>query len=209
MKKFFVAAIALIASAVSVNAADLEWRVQAGLDLSKIKQEMPNNNYESDMKPGFNVGVRADYPINNGMYVQAGALVELKGGKFPGSSYSSYGVKTEDVKANALYLTIPIHFGYRYDFNENIGVFGDLGPYFGIGLAGKYKQGDNKYDYFTSDGDRRRFDLGAGLRVGPEFKKKYSVALGADWGIFNTEKDGNDDFKVRNFTFSVSLGYKF
>ena len=79
----------------------------------------------------------------------------------------------------------------------------------------------------------KRFDVGLGLRVGVEFKKKYSLSVSYDWGLLNSLKKGNGDiedfedfvdyedyedyvdfdtsslFNMKHANLMISLGYKF
>ena len=61
--------------------------------------------------------------------------------------------------------------------------------------------------------------MGAGLRVGVEFKKKYSLSIGYDWGFIDSyiddEEEMDDDYVIdltpsmKNTNLTISLGYKF
>lgn len=215
MKKAIITAISLGAAIFSLSAQDMEWNVQAGLNLSSYEstetvtvagKSSSGPTTESDKKAGFNVGILGKKPISNGMYVNSGLLFEQKGGKIK-REYS-------ELKETIYYVTIPLHFGYRYEFNENIAAFADFGPYFSVGVAGKTKFEDTKVDVFGDDGYRKRFDMGLGLRLGPEFMNKYTFSLGFDWGLFNSGKKEERKYtkieqEIKNFTFSLNLGYKF
>ena len=82
-----------------------------------------------DSKIGFHAGVKAEVglpQISEGVYLDMGALLTLKGAKIDGGSAAS-------IKFNPYYLEIPVHIGYKYAVNENFAIFGNAGPYLAIG----------------------------------------------------------------------------
>ncbi|MBR6376008.1 MAG: PorT family protein [Alloprevotella sp.] len=220
MKKIFLTLLVAVAS-VGASAQGVKWEGQIGMNLSKF------TTLES--KVGFNVGVRAKLELPklaNGVYANAGALLSFKGGKIGNDELG--------VTSSANYIEIPIHAGFQYDINDKFRVFGEFGPYFAIGLFGntEYKMnldvrdlvGDDYYDAAIAAGydpseekkdeshstfdEISRFDFGLGFRVGAEFKKKYIVSLGYDFGLLDLNKEKSlITTKSRNFW--IGLGYRF
>ena len=81
-------------------------------------------------------GVKAEVglpQISEGVYLDMGALLTLKGAKIDGGSAAS-------IKFNPYYLEIPVHIGYKYAVNENFAIFGNAGPYLAIGFLAKPRQ---------------------------------------------------------------------
>ena len=169
----------------------------------------------------------------NGVYANAGAIITLKGSK---QDYGDLGKST----TNAYYLEIPIHIGYKHYVNENLSIYGEVGPYIAFGIGGKLEETeteiDGDYDYDSGytltnsqskskldtfgDGGLKRFDIGAGLRVGVELKNKYTFSLGYDWGFVDIYKDSGLESGIeedvidltpsaKNSNLTISLGYKF
>ena len=219
MKKIFLTLLVAVAS-VGASAQGVKWEGQIGMNLSKF------TTLES--KVGFNVGVRAklEFPkLANGVYANAGALLSFKGGKIGNDELG--------VTSSANYIEIPIHAGFQYDINDKFRVFGEFGPYFAIGLFGNTEgkmdldardfvdadyidaaiaagyDPELKYDESHSTFDEiSRFDFGLGFRVGAEFKKKYIVSLGYDFGLLDLNKEKSlITTKSRNFW--IGLGYRF
>ncbi|WP_294611931.1 porin family protein [uncultured Bacteroides sp.] len=201
MKKI-LALIAILAIGFgSVNAQDnLRWGVTLGLNSSNFS----NDAFSS--KVGFHAGAKAEVglpQIAEGVYLDLGALLSLKGAK---ANFVSY-----DIKYNPCYLEIPVHMGYKYAVNENFSVFGNAGPYLAIGLFGKVKTdgidlSDTSDNVFDEDGGgMKRFDLGIGLKFGVEFCKKYQIAFGYDWGLI----DNADHIDNKNRNMMISLSYMF
>lgn len=180
-KKLILCALALfIAWGVSAQ-KPVRYGVMAGMNVSSIT--------DLDSKIGFHAGAKAEIglpQVTNGLYLDAGALLSLKG------------AKNGDVKFHAYYLEVPVHLGYKYELNDDFALFGNAGPYIGIGLFGK--TGDIKT---FSDALLKRFDFGLGLKAGFELKKKYQVAVGYDFGLLNVAQ-GDGDAKNGNFMFSLA-----
>ena len=236
MKKFLlIACMALLgvysASAQNETFKNLQWEAVVGLNSSDIGG-MGN-------KIGFHLGAKAEMAlpsIAEGIYANAGAFISLKGCK---QDYGDLG----NGKTNAYYLEIPIHIGSKHYVNENLSIYGEVGPYIAYGIGGKMKSTyidgydyDYDYDYgygydydydiesSTSkidtfgDGGLKRFDIGAGIRVGVELKNKYTFSLGYDWGFVDIYKKSDLDFEeegvidltpsAKNSNLTISIGYK-
>ncbi|MCQ2191340.1 MAG: PorT family protein [Paludibacteraceae bacterium] len=235
MKKNLLSLALLFASMSSFEVIaqnDLSWQVQAGLNVAKQRNDL----MDAGSRAGFNVGVRAELPIANGIYGNTGLILDQKGYKMDLGG-------GDETRLNLLYLTLPIHAGYRHEINNDISLFGDFGPYLAFGIAGKskdkYDGKTEKYDAFGDEGEYKRFDFGLGFRVGAEYQKKYGISCGFDWGLINVAKTESssdydydyDDYnyyggynggynssydddlgdlaKIKNFCFSLSLSYKF
>lgn len=189
--------ICMSAQPMMAQSASVE--VEAGLNLSSMS--------ELDSKIGFHAGVRVGKELPtlfNGAYINGAALLTLKGAE------KDFG-DILDVEFNAYYLEIPVHFGYKYAFNENVSAFGEFGPYFSFGLFGKAKaksMGDEaKVDTFSDDGGVKRFDFGLGFRLGIELNNRVPISVGYDFGLINVAKDADESVKNSNLT--LSIGYKF
>jgi hypothetical protein len=203
-----------------------------GMNVSKLQ------NHEYNAKVGATMGIRADYMLPNahGTYLTAGVDWTMKGGKL---SYSEM-VGTTNVDATAKYalhyFEVPIRVGFRYNASDELGLYGEVGPYFAVGVGGKHKvkldmDGDaanqiedaGTYKAFRNYGypDKtfQRWDAGIGFRVGAEYNEHYNLMLGCDWGLADIYRNSlRDDFydntgtslpKVHNFNFSITLGYRF
>ncbi len=135
------------------------------------------------------------------------------------------------------YISVPIHVGYRHYLSDDWSVFGEAGPYFAVGVCGKnkfvadqegsaakaaewsYKTFDKNTGNDNASGGFQRFDCGIGFRVGGEYLDHYSLNLGFDWGLTDMLRgDYRDAFfdvnkysadKLKNFCFSLTLGYRF
>lgn len=215
MKKLFlVLCVALIGMGSAFAQSNLSWEGQIGMNVAK------QSGYDSRI--GYHLGARAKLELpslTNGLYANAGAFLTLKGTSFDMGELGS-------TKTNLNYLEIPIHLGYQYAINDNFSVFGEFGPYFAIGLFGKTKVNESDWDdnynlvstsysYNTFD-EFKRFDFGLGFRFGVEFKQKYTLSIGYDFGLVNVwkEADPSDEEvdltgKIKNKNLTIGVGYKF
>ena len=206
---------------VSVMILGLNGMAQNNVNLEGIVGMNVSKMDFYDSKVGFHIGVRGELALPSlvdGLYTNAGLLVSQKGAKLDMGDLGSD-------KLTAYYLEVPIHVGYKYSFNETFSLFGEFGPYFAFGLGGKEKvkelapfsDGYNEYSIKTFD-LIKRFDAGLGFRIGAEFKQKYTVSLGYDFGLVNILKDDSEGIEdgsldvtssIKNKNLTISIGYKF
>lgn len=230
MKKFFFAAVALVFSA---NAMALDNEPEVGLTTTAfLGMNISNiNNTNLDAKVGGKAGVKFDYVLPNahGTYVSAGAAWSMKGAKTKGL-FSIDGAPDLDAtfKTHLHYLEIPIHVGFRYNMDKQFGFYGEFGPYFAMGFAGRqsvsisadgYSQAekDFRYNAFKNSStltSYQRWDAGLGILLGAEYNQHYNLTLGFDWGITDMYRDKYRDvnlpgYKPRNFAFTLAFGYRF
>lgn len=250
MKKilFVIAALAMF----SQNARALENEPEEGftfmglfgMNISKLQNlQHPEalllgNDPSYKAKAGAMMGARVDYvlPKAHGTYLTAGVDWTMKGGKgdedivLDGFEYEATG------KYALHYFEVPIRVGFRFNFTESIGVYGELGPYFAIGVGGKHKlsieedggdfrdlEEDFSYKAFKNYGypveSFQRWDAGIGFRVGAEYNHHYNLLIGCDWGLADIYRVSYRDAfkdnrgyslpKVHNFNFSITFGYRF
>ena len=209
MKKFFIAAIALMMCTTGAMALDNEpeegftYMGLFGMNVSKLQ----NSDYSA--KAGAMMGARIDYmlPSAHGTYVTAGLDWTMKGGKMSVpddlvimNADGSQTAFSGDHKYALHYFEIPIRVGFRYNIIEELGIYGEIGPYFAVGVGGKHKcsigDGNAKneaedYDTYKAFKNRtdlerptfQRWDAGIGFRVGAEYNQHYNLMLGCDWGL--------------------------
>ncbi|MDO4512138.1 MAG: outer membrane beta-barrel protein [Bacteroidales bacterium] len=186
MKKIlslFVAAV--MSMGTMASAQDIALEGVAGMNIANVDVSGANSRI------AFHLGARATYAFQSqsqGLYANAAALFSLKG------------TKVGDVTYNPFYLEIPVHMGYKYPIVNNVAVFGEVGPYFALGLFGKA----NGVNIFGDNGFKR-FDVGLGIHGGFEFSQKVRVSIGYDFGLLDVAKTGS----AKNRNLMISLGYKF
>lgn len=202
MKTLVLAALLIcgVGTTYAQNREKVRLGVEAGMTVNTIK----NSYDDADRKVGFDAGLRVDVNFTDNIYLGTGLQYMMKGVKSSGEGRES--------KVNTGYLQIPIHVGYRYDFNETIGIFGEFGPFLAIGVNGQRKvewgRHSEDYDVFgdPDEGYAKRFDMGLGLHVGCEIIQHWQVALGYDWGLIDMYKGAGDN---RNGSLRLGVAYMF
>lgn len=198
--------------------------------------QIHNTNY--DGKVGGVMGFRLDYvlPKAHGTYITAGVDWTMKGGKYDAIRDEFKESSEATVKTSLHYAEIPIRVGFRYNFSKEVGVYGELGPYFAVGLGGKHKlkvDADGAFWDEVEDAQTwkafkksevpyrenfQRWDAGFGFRVGAEYNQHYNLLLGCDWGFTDMYRDKYRDAmyaagfplaKAKNFNFTIAFGYRF
>lgn len=200
MKKMFLMC-ALLFSVTMVKAQELRWGITGGVNLNSP------TNYNSQV--GYNIGVKGEYQFkeDKGFYLDWGISLSKKGWK--SEWYHDQQEKTSTQwKTDAHYLNIPIHVGYKIPAGEKLSFFASVGPYFGVGLFGKYKAVSDKSETTLAknvfNDYMNRFDWGLGARLGVECMKHFQVSVGYDWGLKKIRHDKLNDSKNRNFNASVT-----
>lgn len=254
MKKTLFLALAALAAAGSAQAKGFDdfsfgndnngFSVigQFGLNVSNLRTNdlLPDLMGDTDPKAGFNAGVHFEYilPQCYGVYINGGLEYSMKGAKHrPFDVFFEDGVGANGV-ARPMYLSIPVHIGYRYNILDDLGVYADLGPYFALGTNGKhiYKYDDyranSKQGFFNGGvlGDldpnnhaqyyeTKRGDIGFGFRVGAEYAKHYNLIISCDWGLTDMLSQEQKNLLVKipgihkpsmkNFAAGITFGYRF
>lgn len=237
MKKVFTLIIALATFASNAMALDYEpeqgvtWMGIFGMNVSKLQ------NHPYNAKAGAVLGAKVDYvlPYAHGTYLTAGLDWSIKGGKR--SAVINDGSKDYDAtgKYALHYVEIPVRVGFRYNMSDEFGIYGELGPYFAVGVGGRHKlsiEGDGQviddiedaqtYKAFKKDNSHeyfQRWDAGIGFRIGAEYNKHYNLMLGCDWGLADMYRDSYRSYwydkfnetlpKPHNFNLSIAFGYRF
>ncbi|MBQ9219314.1 MAG: porin family protein [Muribaculaceae bacterium] len=189
MKKILITLLVAIAAWTGATAADnIDKEIVLGMNVASY------NGPSFSSRIGFHAGVRFTLGlprVTQGLYVNAAAMLSLRGGS------------ADSVTFNPFYLDIPVHLGYRYAINNGVAIFGEAGPYVGVGLFGTtYGK-----SMFSDEVGLRRFDMGLGLRAGVEFRRKLVTSMGYDFGLTNVASE--EGIKLKNHNYYISLGYKF
>ena len=223
MKKILFVALAMAMFAGNANALENEpeegftYMGLFGMNISKLQ----NSGYNA--KVGATMGGRVDYVLPNahGTYVTAGLDWTMKGGKVSGETDVLGQTVSTSAKYALHYFEIPIRVGFRYNLNDEFGFYGELGPYFAIGVGGKHRlsvdlDGDaanliedagtykafKKTDFFEEPQKYpfQRWDAGIGFRVGAEYNQHYNLMFGCDWGLADIYRDKlRDQFYEASF----------
>ena len=205
MKTKVLFLVAFFAIAISAS-AQFNVGVKAGFNASTIA-----NIDDSKYRPGFHVGLMAQYMVTENFGLESGLY------------YTTLGVNVEytdlvEAKMNPSYLQLPITALYKFQVGEGLSLYPSAGLYLGYGLSGKYKfisklvpSESEEFDFFgKEDGEEwsNRFDAGATVGLNLQFNK-FIIGLGYDYGFLKINKESGDDGNLFNGNIKVSVGYIF
>lgn len=184
MKKILCTLVLAMVAMIGFSQVRLD--VKAGMSITNLTKS------EGDAKVGYSVGLGVDLPVATSLSVQSGLM------------FNGKGAKRGDVKSSPCYLDIPILAAYKIAVAEDVNVVFNAGPYIGIGLGGKTKVYNEKYDYFGDDG-AKRFDLGLQYGIGAEFADHILLNLSGQYGFISPIEDSSS----KNLGFFLTVGYRF
>lgn len=212
MKKINSVLLVCLLLAFGAQSYAQKFGVQAGLNLSTILDKDDDDTYSDDYKmlPGFNAGVTFEMGFGDLIAVEAALLAETKGYK---EEYDFMGYSVTE-KISVLYLDIPVLVKVGPSFGP-AKVFGAVGPYVGVALAGKYKGeggGDSESEDLNigsgDDDDIKRLDFGAKFGIGAEISK-FCFGAYYSLGLANISPYTDYGTTVKNRAISISVGFKF
>ena len=200
MKKVLrIMAAILLANAVSAQNYEKNiLGVRAGLNLSSYSISAGGASISTDSRASFHVAVTDQILLCNKLpfYLETGLAFSSRGGKVDGVSF------------RPSYLQIPVLVNYHFNIKDIVTIQPFAGLYYGLGIGGKVKVGDEKGDIFGDEGGLKRSDLGVRLGAGVVWKRIY-FGLGYDIGCLNLVKESDGEGTMRNNCFTISVGYNF
>lgn len=165
---------------------------------------------DNQLKTGFHAGLNAEIPLGQGFYLQPGAEYRQKGAEFNNGD-----------KLTLSYIDIPVNFIYKPALGGGNIILG-FGPYVGFGINGELKstggserkvQFNNTYSITDpAELQYKKLDAGANFLAGYAFGNRLSATLKAQLGLLDINPDSNipeDETRLRNTGFGLSLGYRF
>ena len=120
MKKGLIFVLFALVSIVSYS--QISWNAKVGMNMSNF-----TGDADTDMRVGFNVGVGMEYQFTDMWSIQ------------PSLMFTQKGAKLGDIKANPMYLELPVMAAARFAVVDGQNVVVKAGPYLACGIAGKYK----------------------------------------------------------------------
>jgi predicted porin len=224
MKKKILLLLISVLSVVAVS-AQLKFGVKAGFNASTIsnfpKVEIPGESgisTSTPYKPGFQIGVAAQYLITPELGIESGLYYTQIGNKYEVKVSIENEYITAGLSSNPSYLQLPITVLYKFNVGTDLYLYPQAGLYLGYGLAGKVKptfktnvQGvtadTEKVDFF--DDDTNRFDAGLTFGLNLQYSN-WVIGLGYDLGLLKINKESASGYKdIKNANIKVTLGYFF
>ncbi len=181
----------------------------------------------------FHMGFLTEIQINNKFSIQPELLFSAKGAIHKACVESvrinpipGYMAPSKDISKatySIYYIELPIYFKTMFEAGKSGDFTIGIGPYVSYGIRGRNKGdaivdtshpteinwdrdlfvGGDFYNAFL-----KHFDVGLSGFVGYELDMGIFTTISYDMGLYNIKKN-NDNIKLNNRTFSVSIGYKF
>jgi len=200
--------------------------IRAGVGLQNINgKESDGDKLELKMIPAFHAGINYEIGIAEEFYLQPGLLFATKGAKDEIEEVTS--------KFNLSYLELDINLVYKPALGNGHLMIG-FGPYVAYGIMGKLKsegevmgvdysaEMDIKFKNKVTADDYeddllflKGLDAGANLFVGYELGFGLSFQLNTQLGLldmtpaYEGDEDTDDESKMSNTGFGLSVGYRF
>ncbi len=216
MKKLLLALAGIAFVAGSAVAQDYEkniFGVRAGVNVANMSAQ----GFSANSKVEFHVAGVYQRLLSSSMplYLETGLSFSQKGCK--------YGHGIENIKANAMYLQIPVMVNYKFNIKDAVTLYPSAGFYYGLGIGGKVK--GLEMDAFGKTGALKRSDFGMRLSATVEWKK-ISFGIGYEFGFMDINEhldfEGDREYngynssisegalpKVKTGNFFISVGYNF
>jgi len=210
-KKIFIVSLVAVLT-VNYAQAQVIFGARAGFNMTNLYQKDANGDKVGlDWRPGFQIGVIADYPfLFEDLSIQPGILFATQGAK---SEKTLLGYKTK-INFNLNYIQVPINLQYKQDL-DNMILLLQAGPYLGFGIGGKKEieisEGGTKVSSsekikFGSgdDADFKAFDFGLGFGAGLQFGNLQAV-LSYNLGLVKLDPDVD----LKNIGLALTVTYFF
>ena len=212
-----VIVIAIMLTGLNVSAQKLG--IKAGLNFSNMLEKDNAETYSEDYKSrtGIHLGAVAEIPVTEMFSFEPGLLLSAKGYKVKESGTEDGETYDISQKVNTLYLDVPLSLKANFTLGK-IKAYGLMGPYFGLGLSGKFT------DEYTYDGetekvefdinwgsdsekdDLKRLDFGWNVGAGVTFNS-LQAGLAYGIGLANLAPGSEGSYRVKNRVFSLTVGY--
>lgn len=221
MKNFERLLITILVAVTPLSSFAQIFGIKAGFNLSNMVIKYNDQIISQDLKmnPGFNVGGTAEFPVSEWLSIESELLLSTKGYKMSmEESYEGSSFKYER-KLNLLYLNIPAKARAKVNVGK-VNIYGEAGPYFGIGISGKEISTDTYNGEETTVNEKiewgtnsetdllRRSDFGLSFGAGVQVKA-FQFGFNYDLGLSNIMPESIDNGKIMNRVLGISLGYRF
>jgi len=226
LRKLFLGLLAVVLTTSYVS-AQLTFGPRAGFNYTNIINKYDGKNPPKELrgiyKPGFQVGIVADYAPTTVFSIQSGLLFAQQGNK---TDYTGAGGLKSTLILN--YLQIPINFQFKFPLG-GIDLLVQTGPYLGFGINGKYKSWDEngkrmsnedikkwlgeipKVSFGNEYGDLKSLDLGIGFGAGLQFGN-IQAGLEYNMGVRNLSNVSSlteVNILIKNSGLALTMTYLF
>jgi hypothetical protein len=210
MKRFFLLLFTVFI--FSQIALAQSYGVVGGLNLTNVYSTVGDDVTSEDFisNKGFFIGALAEYSPSEMFGVRSGILFETKGYNYDYDLVLWEG----NLKTKLNYLTVPVYAMPQYYINDDLKVYGLIGPAFSLGLSGKsINETDNdKEESILSLGndeeedDFKSFDMGLVFGGGINIQG-VNILISYNLGLSNIAFEGTLEQTAKNRALSIGIGY--
>lgn len=105
---------------------------------------------------------------------------------------------------------VPLNFGYRFDFTDDISISLFTGPVLNTNITAKaHCESLNDYTYSVMENGFKRFDMQWDFGVSMNYSHNYYVSITGAIGMTKVFNPSNDDISFRRNTCNIAIGYNF
>ncbi|MEN8224261.1 MAG: outer membrane beta-barrel protein [Bacteroidota bacterium] len=199
-----------------------------GLNMANANQKVGDEKLDIENQLLFapRLGFIFEMPVHENIFMQTGIF-----GTASGYSYDSQRDVDDDIlevewadsreKYVLVYFELPVNFGYKHELNDDVSLFGMMGPVFRYmpysTLAYKidgewdnevthFGEGDNKIEFFN------KFDMGLNIEAGAQVDRyQFTLFYSPSFtNIVNEEADMLDlGMKWKNYSFGLNIAILF
>ena len=208
MKRYaFILLVLLSAGAVRAQRYEKNiLGVRAGVNVSTCDISIEDVRINTGSRAGFHFAVTDQILLHRSLplYLETGIGFSSRGGRAAAEIYGDI----YNMTMRPFYMQAPLLVNYHFHIKDIVTIQPFAGLYYGLGIGGKVKVGDEKGDIFGDEGGLKRSDLGVRLGAGVVWKRIY-FGLGYDIGCLNLVKESDGEGTMRNNCFTISVGYNF
>jgi len=201
IKSILLTVALLTAIAANAQYNPITFGIKAGANLSSYSGDV---DYKK-VKLGFNAGITLDFALTPEVYLMSGLEFTMKGVKMDAKeTFDIEGMRASvefnGSKADAMYLQVPIHIGYKVNLAPTTKLVLHAGPYIAYGIAGKSKVGDEIK--ITAGG------TSITLSLDEYIKQIQEENPDIDFDQYFSQREGNTfgDDGLKRFDFGIGLG---
>lgn len=194
MKKAIILATLLIVFATPAAAqTDPVFGAKVGINFANLSFD-PDDEEDTESRTGFAAGVLMVIPINARFAFQPEALFSQQGAKAEG----------QDASIKLDYINIPLLANINLSGGSNpVSLL--VGPQLGFRISAKAEAGEEEVDI---DDETESFDFGIVTGIAATIKN-FIIDARYLWGLSNINALEDDDQKVKNRVFTISVGVLF
>lgn len=212
MKKILLL-VTVVACTISAHSQEIRMGAKAGVNFANMSFK-PSDGEDFKSRTSFHIGGLVEIPITDKFSVQPEILYSSQGSQLKESEeYMGQKVNSE-IKFKLDYVSIPVM--AKYYVIDGLGL--EAGPQFGILVSAKGEYEFSGFGMSESGSEDLKDELKT-LDIGLGFGASYRLDMGVFFGaryilgltdINDNKDDGFDDeAKVKNNVFQLSVGYTF